>query len=633
MCGFAGYLLTNNQTEDSTETILDMLALQRHRGPDDTGLVGIVMASGHMEERPVDRVTSFTSQTDLQFGFNRLSILDTSPNGHQPMLHQESRVALMMNGEVYNAFDYKEDLAKKGYTFKGHSDTEVVLYLYIEYGIHGLLERLNGMFAIAIYDGRTQELLLIRDRMGIKPLYVFHDKQRVAFSSEMKSFKALPGFQFELDRAKLSEFLLFRNAINETLFKGVFNLTPGTYLKVDRRGQVESVRYFDVRHVGHGAKVDKQQLRDVLRQSVQRQMISDVKLGCQLSGGVDSSLVTAYAADTLEQGALETVSIVFNERGFTEKPYIDQVVGRYSLKSHQFTLDAQEYLNLLDEAIWHFEQPINHPNTIGIKLLSREAKKHVTVLLSGEGADESLAGYRRFLPDAQRLFSLNMLKKALKHRRHLPSFVRLMQDADIRYILQTAYGGVSACATLYPAFSAQEAIASRKAVWNSLRDEAGLKKRKYELLTYLPDLLMRQDKMSMAHSIENRVPFLDNAMVESAMSISDEDLVKKHEGRWHGKWMLKALCAEAFSEEFAFRSKMGFGIPLKSFFASKPFQDRWLQFILPGIRKRGIFNASVLQSWMAKPLGMHAEQVDAVWMMLGFEIWARQYLDGEGFGG
>jgi asparagine synthase (glutamine-hydrolysing) len=170
-------------------------------------------------------------------------------------------------------------------------------------------------------------------------------------------------------------------------------------------------------------------------------------------------------------------------------------------------------------------------------------------------------------------------------------------------------------------------MASRNAVWDSLEDDSGLKKRKYELLTYLPDLLMRQDKMSMAHSIENRVPFLDNAMVEAALNIEEADLVNVHCGHWQGKYMLKTLCAEAFSEDFAYRDKMGFGIPLKSFFASKAFKKRWEQTIFPGIQNRGLFKAPILQSWMNKPLNMNAEQLDALWLMLGFEIWAQQYLD------
>ncbi len=627
MCGFTGYI-TKTKAERSSETVLEMLKLQKHRGPDDSGVVGIHMGNASIDELGVQSSTAFQSEPNLIFGFNRLSIQDLSPAGHQPMIHGESKVALMMNGEVYNAFDYKDELESKGFSFKGQSDTEVVLYLYLAYGIEGLLERLNGMFALAIYDGRKEELFLVRDRMGIKPLYVLKNERYLAFSSEMKSFKALPDFEFKLDESKISEFLLFRNAINNTLFQNVVNITPGTYWKIDANGESQVHKYYDIREEGVGTpQLGRDDLEQALRNSVQRQMISDVKLGCQLSGGVDSSLVTAYAAGTLEKGALETVSIVFDEAAFSEKKYIDEVAERYKLKSRQFTLNAQSYLDLLDEAAWHFEQPVNHPNTIGIKLLSREAKKHVTVLLSGEGADECLSGYDRFLPNNQKFLSLTTLKKAIKNRTRIRSFLSLTANPDSRYILQTAYGGLSTASALYPKFSPKAAIKSRMTIWKSISSRNGLKKRKYELLSYLPDLLMRQDKMSMAHSIENRVPFLDNEMISTIMNIPEELLVKQQKGRWEGKWLLKELCAECFSESFAYRNKMGFSIPLRSFFASEPFQKRWNQEILPGIRTRGLFNYKELQKWMRAPGKMNGEQLDAVWLMLGFEIWAKQYID------
>ena len=627
MCGFTGYFLGDN-TERSSKTVLEMLSLQRHRGPDDSGILGINTSINSLEELDSKEPENFTSKPNLVFGFNRLSILDLSQAGHQPMVHLESKVALMMNGEIYNAFDFKPELESKGFQFKGQSDTEVVLYLYLAYGLKGLLDRLNGMFALSIYDGKQQELYLVRDRMGIKPLYILKDKDHFAFSSEMKSFKALPKFKFELDESKLSEFFLFRNAINDTLFKNVCNITPGTYWKIDAQGKTEIFTYYDIRDLDDSKnRFGKQDLENALQSSVKRQMISDVKLGCQLSGGVDSSLVTAYASEISEKDSLESVSIVFDEAIYTEKKYIDEVAEKYHLKSHQFTLNAQAYLNLLDEAVWHFEHPINHPNTIGIKLLSREAKKHVTVLLSGEGADESLAGYSRFLPDAQKLLSFSMLKKTIKNRSHLSSFLSLMANSDSRYLLHTAYGGISTAAALFPKFSAKEAIKSRMGIWKGINSSLGIRKRKYELLSYLPDLLMRQDKMSMAHSIENRVPFLDNEMIDAAFRLSDNDLVKLRQGKWEGKWLLKDLCADIFTDKFTYRNKMGFGIPLKSFFGSDTFQERWNKEILPGIKKRELFNAKILKEWMQKPKQMNSEQLDSVWLMLSFEIWAQQYLD------
>lgn len=629
MCGFTGYIKSKNSVSDSA-AILNMLKLQQHRGPDDSGVLGINMASASLQEVSPQDPTVFESAPNLIFGFNRLSILDLSPAGHQPMLHRESKVALMMNGEVYNAFDYKSELEKQGFQFKGQSDTEVVLYLYLVYGIEGMLQRLNGMFALAIYDGREQSLFLVRDRMGIKPLYVLQNSDYLAFSSEMKSFKALPNFRFELEESKLSEFLLFRNAINQTLFKNIVNITPGTYWRIDKNGHSKVYTYYDLlQENAHTPSFEKGALEATLRSAVQRQMISDVKLGCQLSGGVDSSVVTAYAAETLEKGALETVSIVFDEAAFSEKKYIDQVAQQYQLNAHQFTLTAQAYLDLLDEAVWHFEQPINHPNTIGIKLLSREARKHVTVLLSGEGADESLAGYGRFLPDAQRLWTMNTVKRALKNRSQLPAFLKLMGNSEIRYILGTAYGGLATAKSLYAPFSSDDALQSRLNIWQKTSGAKSLlqRKRQYELLSYLPDLLMRQDKMSMAHSIENRVPFLDNEFITVALGIPDDLLVKQSNGKWEGKWLLKELCADVFGKAFSYRNKMGFGIPLKTFFDSATFQTQWQNDILPGIQNRGLFNISPLQEWMENPGKMNSEQLDALWLMTGFEIWAQQYLD------
>lgn len=627
MCGFAGYLLKDS-SEKSLQTIFQMLQLHKHRGPDDSGILGINVLENKLEEIEPKTKNEFSIAPNLIFGFNRLSIIDLSPAGHQPMINYDAQVALMMNGEVYNAFDFKPDLLSKGYNFKGNSDTEVVLNLYLEYGLNGMLERLNGMFAIAIYDGHKEELYLIRDRVGIKPLYVLQESNLIAFSSEMKSFKALPDFKFELDKSKLSEFLLFRNVINNTLFKNVVNISPGTFWTIGSKGNVQIKTYYDIRKEGTSEiSTTKKDLEIALRNSVKRQMISDVKLGCQLSGGVDSSLVTAFAAESLEEGALETVSVVFDEKKFSEKNFIDKVADQYKLKSHQYTLDAGAYIDLVDEAIWHFEQPLNHPNTIGIKLLSREAKKHVTVLLSGEGADEALAGYSRFIPSYTKLISIETLKKLVKNQSKLWDFLKIWTSSDQRYIFQTAFGGLSAVSSLFPEFSYKSAIKSRQDIWCSIKDKGGKKKRKYELLTYLPDLLMRQDKMSMAHTIENRVPFLDNEMLSVSLSLEDNDLIKIYKDKWEGKFLLKEICSEIFGESFAFRNKMGFSIPLKSFFSSDSFQKRWKTELLPGIKKRGVFQTKPLEKWMKEPAKMNGDQLDAIWLMVNFEIWAKLYLD------
>jgi asparagine synthase (glutamine-hydrolysing) len=628
MCGLTGYLLKNS-FEKNNQTIIDMLSLQKHRGPDDSGILGINFNENYFESSDTVKIKNFEKDVNLIFGFNRLSILDLSTSGHQPMINLNAKVALMLNGEIYNAFDYKDELITKGYKFYGTSDTEILLNLYLEYGLDGMLSRLNGMYAIAIYDGIKKNIFLIRDRFGIKPLYVSEDENRLVFSSEMKSFKALPNFKFELDESKISEFLVFRNLINQTLFKNIFNITPGTYLIINEFGEIKTSKYFDVScHINHSTEINHQQnLEIALRNSVKRQMISDVKLGCQLSGGIDSSMITAFGAELYNQNSFQTVSILFDDSKFSEKKYIDFVFNKFNLSSHQFNLDENLFMDLFDEAIWNFEQPLNHPNTIAVKLLSREARKHLTVLLSGEGADEVLFGYSRFLPGSDSFFSRKTFYQLKNNSNQLLLFLSVFLKKNNRYIMQSSFGSLSNVSKLFSKFSIKDALKSRQEIWSSILIKQNTKKRLYELLTFLPDLLMRQDKMSMAHSIECRVPFLDNEMFEESMKFDYLQLVKKYNGAWQGKFILKKICSEIFGHSFSFRPKMSFSIPLNSFISSNIFQKRWSEEFLPGIQKRGIFNADTIDYWLKNKDKLSPDKLDAIWLMVGFEIWAKQYLD------
>ncbi len=630
MCGFTGYFNFDFRRETSTQVIREMIAIQKHRGPDDSGIVGINTREKTYEVASIQEDTTFQNANDLIFGFNRLSILDLSPMGHQPMISPDENVILIMNGEIYNAFDFKEELIQKGYTFKSTSDTEIVLYLYQEYGMDKMVKLLNGMFALAIYDLRLNTLFLARDRFGIKPLYILKEQGRLAFASEMKSFKPLPGFRFEPDFNNMDEFLLFRNVINNTLFQNITNCVPGTYLSISD-GIIQSHVFYELNDEGNQpiAPIQAQEvLEKALQKSVASQMISDVKLGCQLSGGVDSSLVSYYAAKALEEGNLETISIIFKDERFSEEKYIDMVAEKLSLQAHKYEMEAAYYFNVLEKAIWHFEHPLNHPNTIGIYLLSQEAKKHVTVLLSGEGADEALAGYSRFIratqfPYFKRMF-WGALKKNVKNAREFFSYYF---HPDKRMIMESAFGSLATARSLKPDFKLNAAIRDRIQMMKKLKGDTILKQRKYELLTYLPDLLMRQDKMSMAHCIENRVPFLDNEMVSASLNIPGDLLVGKRKNKDEAKIVLKDICASKFGESFAYREKMGFGIPLRSFMSSNVFQEKWKNQVEPGIKKRGVFEWNELSNWVNNISKATPDQLDAIWLMLGFELWAQQYLD------
>lgn len=632
MCGLAGYLIKNTEFEVSNHSIKKMLLLQKHRGPDDSGIVAINSKLNSFENCSFEIETKFKNPANLVFGFNRLSILDLSSNGHQPMLSADGKIVLMLNGEIYNAFDFKDELVTKGYQSKGDSDTEIVLNLYHAYGIGGMLERLNGMFAISIWDANFNKLFLIRDRFGIKPLYILEEENRLVFSSEMKSFKALSNFKFELNNDHLHEFLLFRNLVNNTLFKNIRNLTPGTYLEIQENGSYQEIQYYSLKNelkLNIPDAEAKKTLKISLQNSVKMQMLSDVKLGCQLSGGIDSTLVTTFANEFKTSNNLETISVLFENKNYSEENYIDFVTKKLNLNSHKYCLVADYYFNMIEKVTWHFEQPINHPNTIGLFLLSEKAKQHVTVLLSGEGADETLGGYSRFINFYRNpFFSKSFIQKLYFNRKNISVFFFNYLNRNNRIIIASTFVTLSSIKSILPNFKFKKAIENRKQILDDLSNSPIQNLyRKYEMATYLPDLLMRQDKMSMAHSIENRVPFLDNNFVAKALSIKNNLLIKNRKGKIETKYLLKEICASIFGDEFAYREKKGFGIPLKEFMNSSSFVELWITKIRPGIEKRKLFKMDKVDKWILNLKNAKPDQLETIWQLLTFELWAQQYLD------
>ena len=634
MCGITGYINLNNKPLRSSQTIREMLRVQKHRGPDDSGIRAFSLKNSTSLELTVNEAVQIDGDHEAVLGFNRLSILDLSMNGHQPMASPDEKVLLTLNGEIYNAFDYKKELTDEGYRFKSTTDTEIVLALYLKYGFQGMINRLNGMFAIAIVDLREGKLHIARDRFGIKPMYYISNSEILAFSSELKSFNYLDNFRFQLEEKQLNEYLIFRNNLEGTLFKGIHSLEPGHYLTFTHSAGLSKHRYFDVNQYTRETVNDmnfeslEKQLGNGLGKSVKSQLMSDVKLGCQLSGGIDSSLVTWFAKQNSNKGQFESVSIVFDDPRYSEEKYIDRVAEQLKINAHKFQLESSYYLQHIEKATWHFEAPINHPNTIGIYLLSQRAKEHVTVLLSGEGADEVFGGYSRFY-DVNYPFLNRRLLSEIKNSKANPLKIIKYFNAKHRAIMATAYMQPGIALQLYHDIDLQDAMHSRKLLFESLKGSLFDRQVKYEMQTYLPDLLIRQDKMSMAHSIENRVPFLDNEVVENSFNIPEKYLLqpKSPEGMNTEKYLLKKLTALIFGNDFAFRDKMGFGIPLKQFFADRRFNEYLLDDILPGIRERGIFNSIKINQWLSDMSAITYHELEALWIAITFEIWAKTYLD------
>lgn len=617
-----------------------MIDIQRHRGPNDHGMRLFSLSKGRSEE-----VKRASSPPDALFegglGFNRLSILDLSEAGHQPMANRDGSVILAFNGEIYNAFDFVPELEAAGFRFRSRTDTEVILYLYEHHGLRGMLDRLNGMFAIVIVDLNRRELLIARDHLGIKPFYWAIQDQTLLFASEIKSFLEHPSFRASLNEDHLAELLTFRYCAGERhLLQGVFQLRPGHLLRA-AEGKVAVTRYWHIPDVVDKPPVAFDQamhrLEELLRASVKSQLLSDVKVGCQLSGGIDSSLVTVFAR-THFGADMDTFSIVFDDPRYSEETWISEAARRSASDSHRYLLTPETFFQSFELGSWHLDQPLNHPNSLGLYLLSERARKLVTVLLSGEGADELFGGYPRFysaalLPKARPF--LPLLSRLPRYGKDLArSFGVGGRDDVERFILSSQFMSHEQVSTLRGKANQVEVLDQRRALFEEGRADPLSNCMKYEMQTFMVDLLVRQDKMTMAHSMENRVPFLDRALVDFVRALPVEHLIQN---RIHfdsprtrnTKILLKRLAAKVFDERFVYRKKLGFSLPLEEFYQHPAFRSFMEDRILPGLRKRQLVNAKVVEGWWKMIPNLPPRLDEVIFVAIAVELWAQQFLDGQ----
>ena len=396
MCGFTGFINLNDQKFNG-KVLESMTDIQSHRGPDDRGLVGFSLFKDK-KVKVIEDENIISENLNAGIGFNRLSILDLSKNGHQPMISSCGNYILAYNGETYNALSFRNKLISAGYPIVSKTDSEIILYLYVHYGIDKMLELLNGMFAFIIVDLKKGKSYIVRDQLGIKPVYIYETSNILMFSSEIKSFIKHPEFKAELNINHIDEYLLFRYCAHDrTLYKNVKQVPPGHYYEISK-DKIEvkeywSYKIFEERNVN---EKDALELLDLtFKESIKSQLMSDVKVGCQLSGGIDSSLVTSYAREFFNAN-MDTFSIVFSDSKYSEEEFINYVSNHTNSDSHRFQYSNQYAFENFFKATWHLDQPISIPNTLGIKRLAERARENITVLLSGEGADELFCGYSRY---------------------------------------------------------------------------------------------------------------------------------------------------------------------------------------------------------------------------------------------
>lgn len=632
MCGICGIAvptrLNRRVSESELVTMRDALT---HRGPDDAG----IWLDG-----------------SVGLGHRRLSIVDLG-TGHQPMTNEDGTVWLAFNGEIYNHGELRPMLEARGHRYHSSSDSETIIHLYEEFGLAGV-EQLRGMFAYAIWDARQQQLVIVRDRLGIKPLYyALKDDGTLSFASEIKALVESHAIKPELNHNALADYTANRyTSGEETLFRGVKRLMPGHTL-IWRDGQIRIERYWDLSFTKQPEPLSEKQyiqrFGELFRECVASHLMADVPLGMFLSGGIDSSAIAAVMSQMVKD-PIKTFSVAFAERDANELGYARQVAQAFKTDHHEIVVSPEQFFTQLPALVYQEDEPIAHPSSVPLYFVSELARKHVKVVLTGEGADELLAGYNKYR------VAIYNLRLGRNYERVTPAALRRV----VRNRIKGLSGASRARRILQRTFlclpaEIKDVYFDNFAVYSPSMQQQLFTTRTYEqmqdhdpyrlslayiddsdaeslldqllaadLKTYLHELLMKQDQMSMAASLESRVPFLDHKLVEFATHLPE---TMKLRG-WTTKYVLRQAMRDVLPQEILTRKKMGFPVPIESWFRSS-FRSIVDEYVLSArTLDRGIFNASYVRELAARHVAgeNHAERL---WMLVNFEIWQRRFFDGE----
>ncbi len=630
MCGICGiFNFDRGETVDA-----DVLAAMNrrivHRGPDDEG---------------------FYLAANVGLAMRRLSIIDLA-TGHQPMANEDGTVWLVFNGEIYNHQELRPGLESRGHHYRTHSDTETIIHLYEEYG-RDCVRHLRGMFAFVIWDARKRLLFGARDRLGIKPFYYYLDNRRFLFASEIKALLAYPGLRAALNRSAIPEYLAFGYiSSQETLFQSVRKLMPGHTLELDEMGQTQIVSYWDLPQDAesglHSREYYVQTYRDLLQQAVSSHLMSDVPLGVFLSGGLDSSVVAALTA-RLRRDPIETFSVGYAESSYSELPFAQQVASHIRSRHHEVRVGWNDFVNALPRLIYHEDEPIVWPSSVSLYFVAKLAREHVTVVLTGEGSDETLAGYTRYawtlwnarLDSAYRKLVPSAMRSFIRRYCDEAGLLPLPVERRLRHTF-LARDGASWPSFYFDNFysvfteSAQqemladglyaakgEAYGHSLGYWEKSSGDMLHRLLYTDIKTYLVELLMKQDNMSMAASIESRVPFLDHVLVEFTTRIPAYYETR----RLSGKFILKSAAGDLLPASIIYRKKMGFPTPLRGWLAGPQLAQVEQLLIEPRSLEWGIFKPEALRKLLGEHRAGIKDHYERIWRLMNLEIWRRVFLD------
>lgn len=644
MCGIAGFLAgrllgTAQQMDAVASAMGDSL---RHRGPDDDG-------------------TWIDSEAGVALIHRRLSIVDLSAAGHQPMVSEDGRYVISYNGEVYSHEEMRPALAARGVAFRGHSDTEVILQSFAAFGIEATLQRLIGMFAIALWDRHERTLTLMRDRLGIKPLYWAKFGDLFLFGSELKALRAHPGWTPRIDRNAAANFVRL-NYITapHAIYEGVHKLEPGAVLTLPWGGEPRIERFWDAREVAQAGLANPirgsdreltDALETLLTDAIRRRMIADVPLGAFLSGGIDSSTVVALMK-AANAGPVKTFTIGFDVPGFDEAPHAAAVARHLGTDHTELTVTAQQARDVIPQLPEWYDEPFADSSQIPTYLVSAMTRGHVTVALSGDGGDELFAGYNRYQLTQRFWTTMSLLPRGMRKgmaaaltslspdrwsqllsflparlpgqigdKLHKGASVLALADGDAVYRRLITHWEPN---QVMPGTAEPKGIlwdSSLATEMPSLLDRMQL----YDLTTYLPDdILTKIDRASMAVALEARVPLLDHRLVEFAWRLPQSAKIRNGKT----KWLLRQVLNRHVPVELVERPKMGFGSPLGEWLRG-PLRD-WAESLLAEnrLREAGLFDAAYIRRHWAEHLSGHRNWQHMLWGILMFEAWRERWLRG-----
>lgn len=643
MCGILGQLRLHGNASINEKLFIDALNLQVHRGPDDADVY-------------------IVNDLGIAFGHRRLSIIDVASHSKQPMVSECGNYILIFNGEIYNYHELRNDLLIKGYVFRTNSDTEVLLNSFIEYGI-SCIQKFIGMFAFAIYNKRDNETYVVRDRLGVKPLYYFNDSKSFFFASEVKSILKVSQINKELNLNAVSSYLSFRFPIlDDTFFNDILSLPPAHYIHI-KDGSLNIKEYWNVANKFLEQSIDKgeeyyiNELRRILTSAVKYRMISDVPVGAFLSGGVDSSIITALMS-TMSTNSVKTFTIGFIENGYNEFEYARIIADKYKTIHKEIVLSGEDYIEVMNDLISFKDAPLSVPNEVPLFLMSKELSKDITVVLSGEGADEIFGGYGRIFRspyDFERIRSIDDLdynddeKEAL-----ILNFVKKYAvqsfDSEISHFMSLySYTGLEDKKKFLNSTIDLESIENKfvakfMSYFNELSTSSYYNKMMYAFeKVHLVGLLQRVDITTMAASVEARVPFVDHRLVEFAFTVpfkyklkwSSDDAMGKakflmsdaiSEKLDAPKYLLKKAFEDMIPREVLYRNKVGFPVPLNCWFGGA-FNDYARKILLSDVAmSRGLYNINNINVLLNnKDLLRSHSTAMKLWMLINLEIFLRKY--------